>query len=406
MNRRSFLKHSTLPLSLGLGSGLLPMASSAENHALGQQRGQSKIREVEAYAVPGAIYAKVTDDSGVSGWGECGHDGDALVSGVVKQYLRPQLIGGDTFDTEPLWAKQFHKIDEIGPGGLASQAMAGVDAALWDLRGKLLGVPVYKLIGGKFFDKFPLYGSFSRSKGGGEYRTPKECAEYAEGLIDEGFKAIKLRLGIREENQDPADDPAIPCTRAVRRAIGDDIPLYVDANNGYSPARAIQIGRQLIDEFDVSVFEEPVAQYHYGSLAKVAEALPMFIAGGEHEYTKWAFRDLILQGKVTLLNPDVSKLAGITEAKKVAALAETFDLPISVHNARPTLLTAAHFHYIVSCQNAHRPQEHPGNKRLSKLWQYFENKITVEDGYGRVPEEPGLGLVVNEEAVKRDATSI
>ncbi len=130
------------------------------------------------------------------------------------------------------------------------------------------------------------------------------------------------------------------------------------------------------------------------------------IAGGEHEYTKWMFRDLILQGKADLLNPDVSKLAGIFEAKKVAVLAETFDLPISVHNARPTLLTAAHFHYIVNCRTAHRPQEHPGNKRHSQLWKYFEDNITVNDGYGTISDEPGLGLVVNEEAVKRDAMQL
>ncbi|TQV78133.1 mandelate racemase/muconate lactonizing enzyme family protein [Exilibacterium tricleocarpae] len=402
MNRRAFFKSTATPLSLAVAGSLAPLAAPV----LARERGQAKIAQVEAFAVPKAIYAKVTDDAGNTGWGECGHDGGALVAGVVKQYLRPELIGGDVFDTEPLWAKQFHEIDEIGPGGLASQAMAGVDAALWDLRGKLLGVPVYKLIGGKFRSKFPIYGSFSRSKGRGKYRTPEECARYAEDLMEDGFQAIKLRLGIREENQDPADDPALPCAKAVRNVIGDDVPLYVDANNGYSPARAIQIGRALIDECNVSVFEEPVAQYQYGSLAKVAEALPMFIAGGEHEYTKWAFRDLILHGKVTLLTPDVSKLAGITEAKKVAALAEVFDLPMSVHNARPTLLTAAHWHYVASCQSAHRPQEHPGNKRHSHLWKYFENKITVSDGYGYVSEEPGLGLIVNEAAIRRDQLGV
>ncbi len=309
----------------------------------------------------------------------------------------------DVFDAEPAWSRCLHEIDEIGPGGLGSQALAGVDCALWDLRGKLLGVPVYKLIGGKFRSEIPLYGSFSRSKGGGQYRTPKECADYAEELVGEGFKAIKLRLGIREENQDPADDPCIPCTRAVREAIGDGIPLYVDANNGYSPARAILNGRRMAEEFNVTVFEEPVAAYHYDSLAQVSDALDMFIAGGEHEYTKWMFRDLILKGKANLLNPDVSKLAGITEGKKVAALAETFDLPISVHNARPTLLCAAHFHYVVSCRTAHRPQEHPGNRRHSELWKYFHNKITVKDGMGYIWDGPGLGLEVNEKAIQQDA---
>lgn len=408
MNRRDFLEKSTLPLALGLlGAGAAPRLLAVDTGPAGKPpeggRGRARIADVRAYAVPGAIFARVTADDGTIGWGECGHDGDELVAGVVMSYLKPLIVGRDVFDAEPVWSRQFHEIDEIGPGGLGTQALAGVDCALWDLRGKLLNLPVYKLIGGKFRDKIPLYGSFSRSKGGGQYRTPEECARYAEGLLGEGFRAIKLRLGIREENQDPAEDPCIPCTRAVRKAIGDDIPLYVDANNGYSPARAILNGRRLADEFKVEVFEEPVAAYHYGSLAQVAEALDLFVAGGEHEYTQWMFRDLILQGRVDLLNPDLSKLAGITEGKKVAALAEAFDLPISVHNARPTLLTAAHFHYVVSCRTAHRPQEHPGNRRLSELWKYFENQITVQDGYGSVSDEPGLGLIVNEAAVVADA---
>ncbi len=400
-DRRSFLGTAARASLLGIaGTAALRSEETKTNKLLAANSGQSRIREARAYAVDRAIYAQVVDENGVSGWGECGHSGGSLVARVVNDKLKKLVVGQDVFAAEPVWSRMFHEVDELGPGGLASQAIAGVDCALWDLRGKLLDLPVYKLIGGKYRDRFPLYGSFSRSKGGGEYRTPEECAAYAAELVGEGFRAIKLRLGIREENQDPADDPALPCARAVRQAIGDDVELYVDANNGYSPMRAIMIGRQLMEECNVTVFEEPVAALNYHSLSRVCEALPMFIACGEHEYTKGDFRDLILQGRCHILNPDVSKVAGLTEAKKVAALAEAFDLPISVHNARPTLLTAAHFHYVASCQGAHRPQEHPGSRRLSELWKYFENKIKVEDGYGYVPEAPGLGLVVNEKAIK------
>ncbi len=402
INRRSFLGMAAASGMLGLTTMPAALArDAASDGALRKQKGRARIRDVRAYAVPNLILAQVITEDGVSGWGECGHDGDHLVTGVVDAYLKKELVGRDVFDTEPLWSAMFHEIDEIGPGGLASQALAGVDCALWDLRGKLLEVPVYQLIGGKYRDRYPVYGSFSRSKGGG-YRTPDECAAYAAGLMEEGFRAIKLRLGIREENQDPMDDPALPCTRAVRKVIGDEVPLYVDANNGYSPMRAIMIGRALHEEFNVEVFEEPVAAQNYHSLAKVCEAVPMFVACGEHEYTKWMFRDLILQGKCHILNPDVSKLAGITEGKKVAALAEAFDLPMSVHNARPTLLNAAHSHYILSCQTAHRYQEHPGNVRHAKLWKYFENRMEVIDGYAAPLDEPGLGLVVNEKALLAD----
>ena len=203
------------------------------------------------------------------------------------------------------------------------------------------------------------------------------------------------------ENQNPKDDPAIPTMEAVRKAVGDEITLYVDANNGYTASRAIQVGRRLAEEFNVAVFEEPVAAHHYASLARVADTLDMEVSAGEHEYTRWMFRDLILQGHVDVLNPDVSKLMGLTDGKKVAALAEVFDLPLAVHNARPTLLTAAHLHFLASCMNARRPQEHPRRSRLEHLWDFFENRIEVANGYAVIPDAPGLGLMPDEARIRR-----
>jgi len=399
-NRRHFLKTGGAALAVNVTE---PAFVSPWKKTFKGQQHQALITRVEAFAVPRAIFAKVTDDSGNTGWGECGHDGGTMVAAVVNNVISELIAGMDVFDTEPIWNRMYFEIDEIGPGGLASQALAGVDCALWDLRGKLLGLPVWKLLGGKFTDRIPLYGSFSRSKGGGAYHTPDECAGYAAALVEEGFQTIKVRLGIREENQDPSPDPAVPAIRAVREAVGDDVTLYVDANNGYSAARAIQVGRRLAGEFGVTVFEEPVAAHHYASLARVADALDIEVSAGEHEYTKWQFRDLILNGRADVLNPDVSKLMGLTDAKKVAALAEVFDRPIAVHNARPTLLTAAHLHFVASCMNARRPQEHPGSRRLQHLWDYFENNLDVKDGYAAVPDGQGLGLEVNEPVVRRDA---
>ncbi|HMP06427.1 MAG TPA: mandelate racemase/muconate lactonizing enzyme family protein, partial [Lacipirellulaceae bacterium] len=312
----------------------------------------------------------------------------------------------DVFAAEPLWSRMFYEADELGPGGLASQAIAGVDCALWDLRGKLLGLPVWALLGGKFRDEIPLYGSFTR----GHFKTPLAAARMGEQLVDEGFRALKFRLDIRDQDQhrrdgkDPQDDPAAPFVGEIRNAVGAEVALYVDANNGYSPARAIEVGHMLAERYDVSLFEEPVAAYHYQSLARVADALPIPVAAGEHEYTRWQFRDLILQGRVAVLNPDASKACGLTEVKKVAVLAETFDLPISVHNARPTLATAAHAHFVASTPCAHRLQEHPGRARLAELWSFFEHPLAPEpNGTLRVPDAPGLGLVVNERAVRNAA---
>jgi L-alanine-DL-glutamate epimerase-like enolase superfamily enzyme len=390
MERRTLL---TLAAALPLSLAPLPVLANA--------RKQVRIRNVEAFALPRAVFVKVTADDGSSGWGEAGHSGGMYVAKLINETIADLAKGQDPFDHEPTWAKIFYEIDELGPGGIASQALAGVDCAIWDLRGRLLGQPVWALLGGKFRSRFPVYGSFSRDAGSGRYLTPDECGARAAALVAEGFKAVKVRLAIREENADPDPDPVFPTVAAVRKAIGPDIALYVDANNGYRAARAIQVGKRLQGDFNVTVFEEPVAAYQYPSMAQVADALDLEIAAGEHEYTRWAFRDLILLGKPDVLNPDVSKLGGLTDARKVAALAEVFDKSISVHNARPTLLSAAHAHFVASCQGASRPQEHPGSRRLSELWQYFNNKLLPENGEFVVPDTPGLGLEVNEAAVRK-----
>jgi L-alanine-DL-glutamate epimerase-like enolase superfamily enzyme len=386
------------------GIGAAGAALATPLPLLAANTGRAKIAKVEAFAVPRAVFVKLTADDGTTGWGEAGHSGGKLVAEVIRRELAQLYQGADVFDGDALWAKAYYEIDELGPGGLASQALAGVDCALWDLRGRLLGLPVWALLGGKYRNSFPVYGSFSRDIGRGQYRTPDEAARRAAEMVGEGFKAIKVRMAIREENADPADDPTLRTALAVRKAIGDGMPLYVDANNGYRPARAIEVGRALYEQAGVGVFEEPCAMHHYSSMAEVADALDMHIAAGEHEYTPFAFRDLIDQGKPDLLNPDVSKLSGLTAARHVASMAYLRDIPISVHNARPTLLSAAHAHFVAWAETASRPQEHPGAVRLNELWKYFREPLLPKDGVFTVPETPGLGLEPVEAAIRADAT--
>lgn len=375
----------------------------AGGFAFGAHRHQAKIAEVRAYAVPKAVFVQVIADDGTSGWGEAGHEGGADAARLINGRLDSLVEGRDVFDTEALWDALYFEADELGPAGLVAFAISGIDNALWDLRGRLLGVPVWALIGGRHRDAVQVYGSFSRDDGRGGFLSPAQCAERALGLVAQGFRTIKVRLAIREERRDPDPDPMLPVMRAVRRAVGDDIALYADPNEGYSVARAIRVGRALQDEVGIKVFESPVAAYNLDGLAEVAQALDVEVAAGELLATRWQFRDLITRGRVDVINPDLAVLGGISEGKKVAALAEAFDRAIAVHNARPTLLTAAHLHFLAGCRTADRPQEHPGRERLKELWRFFDRPLLPEGDVLRVPDTPGIGLTVDAERVRREA---
>ncbi len=391
--RRRFLVNAGLVAALPLVSSPLLAANLR----------QAKVAEVRAYAVPRAVFVQVIADDGTQGWGEAGHEGGRHAARLINETLDKWVEGRDVFDADGIWANLYNEGDELGPAGLLGMAISGIDNALWDLRGKLLGLPLWALLGGRFRERITLYGSFSRDAGDGKYLSPAECANKAAALVDQGFRTIKLRMSIREENLNPDPDPTLPCVREVRRAIGDDVALYVDPNNGYSAARAIMIGRKLQDEYGVTVYEGPVAKHHWPSLAEVVDALDMEVAEGEYAATRWQFRDLIMQGRPDVLNLDLGILGGVTEAKKVVALAESFDKPIAVHNARPTLLNAVHLHFLANCAGANRPQEHPGRERLKEMWAYFENQQLPDRGDIAVPDAPGVGLVVNEAAVRAAA---
>ena len=359
------------------------------------------VAEVTPFWVGAGLFVRVRTSEGVAGWGEADRAGAAPVVARLIEGLAEMAVGRDVFAAEPLWTDLYYRSDDMGRGGLLTSALSGIDMALWDARGKLLGVPVYQLLGGAFRDRVALYGSFSRDDG---ENTPADMARIAERFVEMGYKAVKARMDIRQYDVDPDPDPTFPSSARSAPPSATTFPLYVDANNGYSAARAIEVGKRLYEEFGVEVFEEPVGYTNYADLAEVARALTgIQVAAGEHEYTRWQFRELITRGHPDVLNPDLLRSGGLTEGKKIAALAEAFDLPIAVHSTRPTLGTAAHLHFTASVLNADRPQEHSGPDKAPELWDLFENRLEAEDGTLAVPQTPGLGLAVNEAAMERAA---
>jgi L-alanine-DL-glutamate epimerase-like enolase superfamily enzyme len=357
-----------------------------------------KITAVKVFPLKNAMYVKIETDAGVSGWGEGDHDHTPIVSKAVQEVCAPVLLGQSPWMSEMLFQKILFESEDLGSTGLLLGALAGVDNALWDLKGRLAGLPVWAMLGGFQTDKIRLYGSFGRTKTGG-FKSPDEMAITASEFVAQGYTAVKARMQIRLLNVDPDPDPTYDVVRAVRKAIGDDVKLFVDFNNGYTPARAIALARKLYEHFNIAIVEEPVTYHNYHDLAQVVEAIDIPVGAGEHEFNRWQMRELITEGRVDIVNTDIIKAGGISENRRIAALAAAFDRRIMAHNTRPTLASAATLHLLASLPNTERWQESSGSRPDMGLHQFFHNQLKFENGHLFVPQTPGLGLEVDEPAL-------
>jgi L-alanine-DL-glutamate epimerase-like enolase superfamily enzyme len=364
------------------------------------QDGGFRIRMVETFRHQQALAVKVTVDNGAFGWGETAFDSPAVMETFIHEELKRDLIGENAFQAEPNWDRMFYAHHDSGPGGALANAIAGIDIACWDLRGRALKLPVHALIGGAYRRRVKVYGSFG--VGFGRRMTPPQAAEKARKFTAKGYRAVKVRIQIRESRQNPDPDPTFDFVRAVREAIGPDIELIVDINNGYTVQRAIETGLRLQEEFGVRYYEEPVSDQFHEDSAKVARALPrMAVIAGEKEYTRWQLRSLIVHGDVDYLNPDVVKAGGITEMKKIAAMAQAFEKPIICHNTRPAWSTAATLHLMASISNAGPFMEYPDEDEFPELLALVRRDFRFEDGALTVPQGPGLGIEADEAALRR-----
>ena len=347
-----------------------------------------KITEVKATALKTrSVLVQVETDEGISGIGECSPMNLEVLAHFVNKALAPLLIGENPLEIDKLWNTMMFRTYKLGPHGVQPEAIAGVDIALWDILGKATGLPVCTLLGGCYREKILMYASI----GGGAPLTPDEMVQRVDDALNKGFRAIKLRMdwGPHRRDSDPQKDYAM--FKAVRQLVGDDIPLSFDANNGYSVSTAIQQGRKF-EDLGIYHFEEPVPQYDYAGIRQVADALDVPVSAGEHEYTRWQFRDLIEQANPDILQPDVVKCGGISEMKKIAVLADTYSKHFLPHQTQPTIGTVASLHVCSSIQTCTRPQEYTGQRE--DLDALFKEPLEFKDGHITLPQTPGLGLEV------------
>jgi L-alanine-DL-glutamate epimerase-like enolase superfamily enzyme len=402
MKRKDFLT----TVSLSAAASTIPFAKLfskelAETNSPGNKSGVT-ISKVETFALKKATFVRIESSEGIAGWGEADHDYPELTAAVIEDVCKPIVLGNDPFDSEYLWHQMYFKGEDVGNSGLLPGAIAGVDNALWDLKGKLLNMPVHKIAGGFKTDKVRVYGSFGRGENPKTRKGPEAMAKTALEFVSQGYKTLKARMQIRQLNIDPDPDDTFEIIKAVRKAVCDDIELFVDFNNGYTPAKAIALARKLVEHFNIASIEEPVSYHDYEGLRQVVEAMDIPVMAGEHEYTRWQMRDLMTIGKADVVNADIIKCGGFSECRKVAFMAHAFDKYIMSHNTMPTLATAATLQLVASIPNAARVQEYAGARSEMGLGNLFDNSLDFKDGYLTVPTLPGLGLIVNEAEMRKN----
>ena len=314
--------------------------------------------------------------------------------GIVARNLAPRLIDADPLNHAVSLDSLLHEFVKLGPEGALTGALAALDIAAWDLKGKLSGQPIYKLLGGAWRTALPFYASI----GGNGERTVDEVLRVVEARLKDQPAAAKIRFDAdrtKPDNNIPGD---IAKARAVRQLVGDGLPLAFDANNGYSVGGAIRVGRAL-EELGYWWFEEPVQHYHVKAMGEVARRLDITVSAGEQTYTLSGLADLIDVG-VRMVQPDIVKMGGITGLMRCAALAQAHGVELVPHQTQPTIGHMASRHLAASQLQATKPCEL--NDPSSRQHVVFENPPKPVDGLFPLPAEPGLGLRINEmELAKR-----
>jgi L-alanine-DL-glutamate epimerase-like enolase superfamily enzyme len=357
-----------------------------------------KIIDVEPWVLNcGSLFVIVRTDQGITGYGESSPMNVRAIAAMIGEALKPLVMGQNALDRERLWERMYFTTYKLGVMGAQPEGIAGLDIALWDIFGKVTGQPLWQLFGGRRRDRVRMYASI----GGAGDASPTEMARRAAGAVEAGHTMVKIRTdwGTARTDANPAHDWAV--LSEVRKAVGDRVELGYDANNGFTVATAIRLGRRFQDELGIIHYEEPVAQYDYSGIAQVVAALDVPIAAGEHEYTRWQFRDLIAEAKVDILQPDVTKCGGISEALRIASLASTYNRMLVPHQTQPSLGTGANLHFTACFAREDRAQEYDINSKRAILNRFIDPPLEQRGGYLSVPEGPGLGIQVDESELRK-----
>jgi D-arabinonate dehydratase len=330
-------------------------------------------------------FVHIFTDEGIEGLGWAA--GSRGVQAVIETTLKDVLVGQDPLFIEKRWWEMFWSVRGVGRKGIAFCGISAVDIALWDLRAKYFKVPLYQLLG-PYTDTVPIYGS-----GGWTDFTEAELVKEQLGYVEKGIPRVKMKVG-KDFGQSERED--IKRLAAVRKAVGDDVEIYIDANNGYYAKQAIYMAKEFA-QFNIGWFEEPVLADDIEGLAQIAAAIDIPVATGEHEYTKYGFKDLIARGGADIVQPDVGRVGGVTEWMKVAHLAHAFNLPVAPHAVQ-----LVHLHLACATPNL-KVVECLGVAYEADDILFVDYPQQKNGMWSPYKDRPGLGLELNPATVKKYA---
>ncbi|MDE0592330.1 MAG: mandelate racemase/muconate lactonizing enzyme family protein [Dehalococcoidia bacterium] len=350
------------------------------------------------------FFVEVQTDEGVTGWGEITTTtkiANRAIAGIITQ-LNDILVGDDPSQIERIWNKVFRAFTYMGSRGATTHVVSGIDIALWDIRGKVLGLPIYDLLGGSVHEDISLYTHPDQKNFG----TREGVTEEITKIIDSGHTALKFdpfpftggylsgKIDLKVERE------GAELTAFIREIVGPDIELLVDVAGMYNVPTAIRLCNTLEDAAQIDWFEEPVPPESYHALEQVRDKVNVPISVGERLHTRWDFVPILENKLADYVMPDVTWTGGITELKKISTMAEAYYIPISPHDASGPINVVAGAHVMMTVPNFYRLET--SNADLSTYNKFIESPLDNSDGRLRMTDKPGLGIEINRDYFEKN----
>ena len=354
-----------------------------------------------------AHLVEIRTDEGLVGWGECFGPGNVAIANkcIIEKVIQPMILEFDPMNREVIWQKVYNLLRDHGQKGMPIQALSGIDIALWDIAGKVTNMSISRLIGGRFRESIPVYGYGMMLRREDVDSLADRFYEEAQAIKSMGFVATKMKVGLGPEKD-------IRLAGAVRKGIGDGFPFMVDANHCYTSSDALYVGRAL-EEMNAFWFEEPVPPEDLEGYLELKSVLNIKIAGGEAEFTRWGWRNILQKRCVDLAQPEVCALGGISEYLKVLAMAHAHFVPVVNHVWGSAIAVATNLQLLAAM-----PPLPGGIHPIDPLLEFdttdnkfrdeliieplkIQQQVSASGGFVSIPDNPGIGVEPDPEFIKK-----